>query len=435
VTLHLDACLSRLSSTKRALRFFSFGRMSNPNDDTPAEESMESSVKRPRTAMSPVRKQKRNRVMVRVPATSANLGPGFDAIGMAFDIWNEIIVERSDKFEITTEGEGSGVIKTDASKGADSDHLVLVGLKKAFEYAGEVPLPPVRIHTRNMVPVCSGFGSSSSAIVGGLLAGLILTGKEMKVRGDVSGSESIAQGLDPEELLHLATAIEGHPDNVAPAIYGGIQLSVQIDEELDHVSRKAVMSRRVPTPTGLRLVAYVPREEARTGFGLDKTGEMRGLLNPTIPRTDAVVNIQRTALLIDALHRGDLKSLRFATRDRLHQPMRGEKKFPHLEPMCKAALDAGAHGAFLSGAGPTVMAICSGQSGDVFSQRSSERQEGVVSDAMLAALEACPPEVRQAWGGGQFYIVSPTDRGAHVVLAEPKFSSGLATFGSLDGSL
>jgi homoserine kinase len=372
--------------------------------------------------------------MVRVPATSANLGPGFDAIGMAVDIWNEITVERSEKFELTCEGEGVNAIKTDTALGADSDHLVLVGLKKAFEYAGETPLPPVRIHTRNLVPICSGFGSSSSAIVGGLLAGLILTGKELRVRGE-PGSESIAQGLDPEELLHLAVEIEGHPDNVAPAIYGGIQLSVEIEEDLDFVSKKAVMSRRVPIPSGLRLVAYVPGEKARTGFGLDKTGQMRGLLKPMIPRADAVVNIQRTALLIDALHRGDLKSLRFATRDRLHQPMRAEHKFPHLNAMCKAALDAGAHGAFLSGAGPTVMAICSGQSGDVFSQRSTERQEGDVSDAMKKALEGCAPEVRQAWGGGKFYIVSPTDRGAHVVMAEPKFSSGLATFGSLDGSL
>jgi len=372
--------------------------------------------------------------MVRVPATSANLGPGFDAIGMAVDIWNEITVERSDKFEITTEGEGSSVIQTDTSKGADSEHLVLVGLKKAFEFAGEVPMPPVRIHTRNLVPVCSGFGSSSSAVVGGLLAGLILTGKELKVKGHVTGA-CFAEGLDPEELLNLACEIEGHPDNVAPAIYGGIQLSVQIDQEFDNVSKKAVMSRRVPFPTGLRLVAYVPKEEARTGFGLDKTAQMRGLLNPTIPRADAVVNIQRTALLIDSLHRGDLKSLRFATKDRLHQPMRAEHKFPHFDAMCKAALDAGAHGAFLSGAGPTVMAICSGQAGDVFSQRKSERQEGTVSDAMQSALEACSPEVREAWGGGKFYIVSPTDRGAHVVMAEPKFSSGLATFGSLDGSL
>jgi homoserine kinase len=162
---------------------------------------------------------------------------------------------------------------------------------------------------------------------------------------------------------------------------------------------------------------------------------MRGLLKPTIARSDAVVNIQRTALLIDCLHRGDLNALRFATRDKLHQPARGDRKYPHLDAMVKAALEAGAHGAFLSGAGPTVMAFCSGQAGDIFTQRSTERQEGTVAHAMQEAMAAMPEEVRKVWGGGKYYIVSPTNKGAHVVLAEPKFSGGLATFGSLDGAL
>merc|ERR1712039_132401 len=105
------------------------------------------------------------------------------------------------------------------------------------------------------------------------------------------------------------------------------------------------------------------------------------------------------------------------------------------DAMVKAALEAGAHGAFLSGAGPTVMAICSGQAGDIFTQRSTERQEGAVAEAMRKALDALPADQRETWSGGQFYIVSPTERGAHVVAAEPKFSGGLATFGSLDGQL
>jgi len=100
-----------------------------------------------------------------------------------------------------------------------------------------------------------------------------------------------------------------------------------------------------------------------------------------------------------------------------------------------AALGAGAHGSFLSGAGPTVVAVCSGGAGDTFTQRSTERQEGTVADAMRKALEEASPEVQAEWGGGQFYIVSPSARGAHVVLAEPKFSDCLATFGSLDGPL
>lgn len=379
---------------------------------------------------------KRNKVKVRVPATSANLGPGFDAIGMAIDIWNEITVERAEKFSIVNEGEGKNTITQEITDVDKCEHLVVVALKRAFEFSGEVPMPPVRVMTRNMVPICSGFGSSSAAIVGGLMAGLVLAGKEVKVTEERPGCGSgtaIVSGTPSEELLHLATEIEGHPDNVAPAIYGGIQLSVQIHEMLDHGLMDAVMSRRLPTPPGLRLVAYVPTEKARLQFGADKTTTMRGLLKNEVNRADAVVNIQRCALLVDALHRGDLNSMRFATRDRLHQPMRGDAKFHHLELMCKAATNAGAHGAFLSGAGPTVMAICSGASGDVFTQQSSERQEGVVSNAMKKALDDAPPEVKASWGGGQFYIVSPTDRGAHVVAAEPNFSTGLATFNSLDG--
>lgn len=380
--------------------------------------------------------------MVRVPATSANLGPGFDAIGMAMDIWNEIIVERSDKFSIHTEGEGASLIPTDVtdvSEGRESKHLVMSALRRAFEHAGEVPMPPVKVTTRNMVPVCSGFGSSSSAIVGGLIAGLVLAGKEMKVLHhhfqNCGSSAAIVSGINPEELLHLATSIEGHPDNVAPAIYGGIQLSVQTSPDLDHDCPNSVMSRRIPCPSGMRLVAYVPTEKARLSSGLDKTGALRGLLKPMIPRKDAVVNIQRTALLIDALHRGDLDSLRFGCRDALHQPMRGEHVYPHLDAMMQAALAAGAHGSFLSGAGPSVMAICSGQAGDIFTQRSTERQEGAVATAMKEALTKLPQEVIDSWGGGSFYMVSPTERGAHVVSAEPKFSDGLATFGSLDGPL
>lgn len=390
-------------------------------------------AKRSRLASGPV---KRNKVVVRVPATSANLGPGFDAIGMAVDIWNEITVERAEAFSIATEGEGASLIPTEVGEAGESRHLVLKALRRAFEHAGEVPMPPVRVTTRNMVPFCSGFGSSSSAIVGGLIAGLVLAGKELRVQADRPGvGSSAVPGPDPEELLHLATEMEGHPDNVAPAIYGGIQLSVQLHKDIDHGLADAVMSRRIPHPAGLRLVAYVPSEAARLGSGLDKTDEMRSLLKPTVSRADAVVNIQRTALLVDALHRGDLKSLRFATRDRLHQPIRGERAYPHMEPMVRAALAAGAHGAFLSGAGPTVMAICSGQAGDIFTQRASERQEGEVAEAMQKALEAMPAKDATVWGNGRFHIVSVTDRGAHVVFAEPKISSSLASFGSLDGPL
>jgi len=374
---------------------------------------------------------KRTKVVVRVPATTANLGPGFDAIGMAVDIWNEISVERSEEFAIFTEGEGTGRVpeEVDPKTGA-SQHSVMIALARAFDYAGETPMPPVIVRCRNRVPVCSGFGSSSAAIVGGLVAGLVLAGKEMKCSFNANGS---ALDAPPEELLQLATLMEGHPDNVAPAIYGGIQLCVQLPQSPG--SKQLVLSRRVPVPDGLRIVAYVPSEDARFSFSADKTEQMRGLLDPMVPRADAVFNIQRTALMIDALHRGEVFMLGLGCEDALHQPKRGERAFPHLYPMIAAARAAGAHGAFLSGAGPTVMAICSGAVGDIFTQAKEERQELKVAEAMKQAAETMGPEHAKWATNGQFFIVSPTHHGAHVMAAEPKFSDGLKTFGSLDGSM
>lgn len=264
--------------------------------------------------------ERRTKVTVRVPGTTANMGPGFDALGMAVDIWNEISVERASTFSITTQGEGSSRIPTEVGPNGETSHMVMRALRVAFEYAGESQMPPVHVHCRNLVPVCSGFGSSSAAIVGGLIAGLVLSGKELSVRGP--------GGVDPEELLQLANKIEGHPDNVAPAIYGGIQLSLVFDKELDTGVDQEVMTRRVPIPPGMRLVAYVPSEEARFGGGSNKTEGMRNLLEPTIARSEAVFNIQRTALLIDALHRGDLSMLRHATKDKLHQPFE-ERRHTH----------------------------------------------------------------------------------------------------------
>mmetsp|Transcript_5243 Transcript_5243/g.7827 ORF Transcript_5243/g.7827 Transcript_5243/m.7827 type:complete len:213 (-) Transcript_5243:150-788(-) len=196
-----------------------------------------------------------------------------------------------------------------------------------------------------------------------------------------------------------------------------------------------VMSRRLPCPDGMRLVVFVPGAENRFGLGEDKTVAMRGLLSQKVSRADAVFNLQRTALLVDSLHRGDLSYLVTATQDKLHQPIRAEKAFPHLLPMVAAALGAGAHGCFLSGAGPTVMAICSGASGDIFAQKSDERQEQDVAQAMREAGERLPPEHKRWALGGHFFICSPTIRGAHVVCAEPGFSDSLQTFPSLDGSL
>lgn len=328
----------------------------------------------------------RNKVVVRVPATSANLGPGFDAIGMALDMWSEFTIERSDKFEIICEGEGASDMPLDET------NLVCFGLKTAFEKAG-LPVPTLKYRLINRIPYARGLGSSSAAIVGGLVGGLVLAGHKVPAWGS-------------EELLNMAAEIEGHPDNVAPAIYGGIQLGIH--------NGTRWMTERVNLPPGLQCVCFIPEQ-------IGKTSTARGVLSDSISRKEAVFNIGRVAWLINALATNNIDQLKFGVEDALHQPQRAAAVYPHLVPIIAAAVKAGASAAYLSGAGPTVMAITSGAAGDIFTQREKERVDRKVAAAMLAAAEICNTI-------GKVYITSPVEHGAYVHSAEPAFSDGLVRY-------
>lgn len=330
--------------------------------------------------------QERSRVVVRVPATSANLGPGFDAIGMAVDMWSEFTVERADKFEVICEGQGSHDIPLDET------NLVCFAVAAAFEHAGKA-LPRLRYHLVNRIPYARGLGSSSAAIVGGLVAGLVLAGHQVKAWG-------------AEELLNMAADIEGHPDNVAPALYGGIQLGIHSGERW--------MTERVNLPPGLQCVCFIPET-------IGKTSTARGVLPETVSRKDAVFNVGRVAWLINALSSNNIDQLRYGVEDALHQPQRAAAVYPHLEPIIRAAVGAGASAAYLSGAGPSVMALTSGASGDIFTQRAKERVDRSVAAAMLAAA-------RENGVKGEVFITAPVEHGAYVVSAEPAFSQGLVRY-------
>lgn len=334
----------------------------------------------------------RNKVVVRVPATSANLGPGFDTIGMALDMWSEYTVERSDKFEVICEGEGSHDMPM------DDTNLVCFGLRAAFKVAGK-PVPPCKYHLVNRIPYARGLGSSSAAIVGGLIAGLVLAGHRVPAWGS-------------EELLNMAAEIEGHPDNVAPALYGGIQLGIHTGERW--------MTERVNVPPGIQCVCFIPDT-------IGKTSTARNVLSDTISRKEAVFNIGRVAWLINALNGNNIDNLKYGVQDALHQPQRAKAVYPHLIPIIEAAERAGASAAYLSGAGPTVMAFTSGASGDIFTQRAKERVDRKVAEAMLAAAHACKTK-------GEVFITAPVAHGAEVVSAEPHFSKGLVRYGQLKGS-
>ena len=328
----------------------------------------------------------RTKVVVRVPATSANLGPGFDAIGMAVDMWSEFTIERSDKFEVICEGEGSHDMPLDET------NLVCSALRAAFEKAGK-PVPLLKYRLVNRIPYARGLGSSSAAIVGGLVAGFVLAGHRVPTWGS-------------EELLNLAANIEGHPDNVAPALYGGIQLGI-------HTGTRW-MTERVNIPPGLQCVCFIPET-------IGKTSTARNVLSDTITRQEAVFNIGRVAWLINALATNNIDQLKYGVEDALHQPQRAAAVYPHLNPLIEAAVGAGASAAYLSGAGPTVMAITSGASGDIFTQRVKERVDMKVAEAMLAAAEKCGTK-------GQVFITAPVEQGAMVVSAEPQFSHGLVRY-------
>ena len=257
------------------------------------------------------------KVTVKVPATSANMGPGFDCLGMALDIWNSVTVQVGGRgFEISGHGEDE--------LPRDESNLVWSSIARIFNETGQT-MPPISLTCRNDIPTTRGLGSSSAALVGGLVAGNKLCGKP----------------FDKDELLQMAADAEGHPDNVAPALFGGMRIAVT------HNGR--VLSAPVPIPETLSAVLYVPDAPM-------PTEEARDLLQSHVPRSDAVFNIGRAALLVRAMASGDIRHLDIATDDRLHQPARQTIFFP-MKNIIRAALGAGALGAFLSGAGSTVLAF------------------------------------------------------------------------------
>lgn len=265
------------------------------------------------------------RIAVEVPATTANLGAGYDCLGLALDMVNRIEVEvrgwSRGEIELEIEGEGQGELTE------DRENRFVRGLEAALVAArGEMPEGVGwRVSMHNRIPLTRGLGSSAAATVGGLVAGNALSGDT----------------LSPAELVRLATEIEGHPDNAAAALLGGFVVSAAADG--------AVESVRFDVPRDLRCVAFIP--DLRL-----PTEAMRRALPETVPLADAVANLGRVAIGVAGIagHRMDL--IRILTVDRLHEPYRAAV-YPQLPRLVEAAREAGALGACLSGAGSTVIAF------------------------------------------------------------------------------
>jgi homoserine kinase len=285
---------------------------------------------------------------VRVPATSANLGPGFDALGLALALANRVRVLPADRVVVTVEGEGAAVLQT------GPENLIYRALAAVAEHLGKSP-PSVRLECVNAIPLARGLGSSSAAIVAGLLAGNRLCGER----------------LTAAQLLNLAVEIEGHPDNVTPALLGGVRVCVRADGQ--------VLQTPVRLARPLRTALFVP------DFPME-TEAARRLLPGTLSLADAVFNVGRAALLVAALANGDYALLREATRDRLHQPARAAL-FPAMSAFFAAALDAGAVGAFLSGAGSTLLALVADDLAPVVEAfETTAQREGIAGRTLTAAI-------------------------------------------------
>jgi len=273
-------------------------------------------------------------VAVRVPATSANLGPGYDAVGLALGLYDAVearIIPDGVAIEVSGAGE--------ATAAAGEDHLVIRAMRAAFGVLGGQP-PGIGLRCANAIPQGYGLGSSAGAIVAGLLAARALAaGAVGRACAQRAGPGRDGPGLTDAELLQLATRLEGHPDNVAACLAGGLTIAWASD-------RGARAARLTPV-AGLTPVLCVPEIPLSTAHA-------RGLLPAAVPHADAVANSARAALLIAALT-SDPALLMAGTEDYLHQPYRAPAA-PATADLVGRLRAAGIP-AVVSGAGPSVLAL------------------------------------------------------------------------------
>ena len=300
-------------------------------------------------------------IRVRIPATTANLGPGFDCMGLALDLWNTFEIHLGGKgIVVETHGEGESWLPKDASNLTAAILLAELGEDAPARF---------RIVCHNAVPAASGLGSSSTATLAGVIFAFAL-------RNAARGEDPAR--LDLDAVLARAVEIEGHGDNVAPALLGGFVVVVP-DE------KAGVLARRIPHAP-LNTVVCVPEHRYLTS-------EARAALPEGYSRADAIFNIGRAMLVAEALRAGDDAMLRAAMNDRIHEPYR-LGAIPGAADAKIAALDAGAFCVALSGAGPGMIA---------FAREGYDR----IGRAMNAAFS-------EAGLKSRYWILDATDQGTHV---------------------
>ena len=256
------------------------------------------------------------KVKIKVPATSANLGPGFDVAGLALTLYNTFTFELND---------GGLHISGCPTQFCNEDNLTYQAFKEAAKYCG-LEYQGVNIDCVSQVPYTRGLGSSSTCIVAGIVGAFAFKDK----------------AEDRQEILELATKMEGHPDNVAPAIFGGVTVSVMEENN--------VLTLNIPVKHEYRFVTLIPP------FTLS-TEQSRKVLPQTLDRQDAVKNVSHLALVVASLINGYDEGLKLGFKDKLHQPYRGGLIKGYDEIMDVLEQDKDVLGCYLSGAGPTLMAV------------------------------------------------------------------------------
>jgi homoserine kinase len=277
---------------------------------------------------------------LQVPATAANLGPGFDTLALALDLHNELTVEVTDaELDIQVEGEGEGRLPTDAS------NLIARAAYRFFR-ALEIDPPGMRIRSTNRIPLGSGLGSSAAAIISGLMA-----------------ADNISEtGMNREQLLEIAWELEGHADNAAAAIFGGLTIVGQ--------SSNGLIFAQIPLPP-MQFAIVIPQIDL-------PTSSMRDALPRNVPLNEAALNLGSMGIVVEALRQEDFDLLSRVAEDRLHQPYRAPL-IPGFFEARSAGLEAGAAAVTLAGAGPGLIAFAADKH-----QAIAEAMAGIFSSHDLA---------------------------------------------------
>ncbi|MBP2032985.1 homoserine kinase [Clostridium algifaecis] len=289
-----------------------------------------------------------SKVKVRIPATTANMGPGFDTLGMALKLYNEIEVQETNG---GTEIYNNGVREEEDFK----DNLIYKTIMKTIGKQG-YSCKGLKINvTKCDIPMSRGLGSSSACIVGGIKAANSITGVKMT----------------QEDIISLATEIEGHPDNVVPAALGGMVISLKVGDKITY--------SKVKLPSQLRFAAMIPEFEVSTALS-------RKVLPESYSKEDCIFNMSRAAMLVNALNNNEFNKLSLCFDDKIHQPYR-KKLIKNLDAIFKESNKLKSLGEFISGSGSTLMAVISNENADEFTYCMKKFLDGLEDKWNIILLE------------------------------------------------